>query len=360
MSQYKYIKQPDFEKVREDFSVELQAAANGEHSRLLFLKTYLPQQPIITSGELQAIVIGGTNYESAVIAIHDGKSEITFREKGKLHSINTAEDLHIFLDTHLTHKVAGIAINIGFPLNYFQGEKGQPDGTFIKATKEHQLHGLLGHKVGELVLDRYIRKHNAYTIVAVANDVACLAQGDGGVIIGTGYNLGLTGEDETGKYTVNLEGGNSGAFAFSEELEEIEKDTANKGSNQFEKLVSGRYLPLLFNILSKQHGTDSHIAKAEELAEIASQNNDAAGEIARELFDRSAKYIAAHIAGLYHFKDKPQVLNLNVEGSLFLYGYKYQKSLWEGLISHGITKENITFHTDPESSLKGALRLLFC
>ncbi len=350
---------PDFTKVSELFYNELQESAKGEKTQLLFVKTYLPQKPIITAGTIQVVVLGGTNYDFAVVEIREnGEKTILLREKGKLPTLNSAEAFTSLLDMHLTTKVDGIALNLGFPLSYFKGEKGQPDGTFIKAIKAHSLHGLLGHKIGEIVLDRYIRKHTAYATVSVANDAVCLAQDDAGLILGTGLNIGIKGEDENGVYVINLEAGNANAYETNQELESIDKQSVNPGIHRFEKLVSGYYLPLHFNLLAKKNAIEVRVTKAEELAELASTNSETAGELARELFDRSAKYVAAQIAGLYTFKDSPEKFVVTAEGSLFHYGYKYQKTLQQGLIELGISNESVTFHTMKDSSLYGALRLL--
>lgn len=354
-----FLHTPNYEHIAESFYHELQAASRGKMGSLHYVKTYEPSKPIITAGRIQAIVIGGTYLESAIFKVNkDKEPEMSSHEKSKLMPINSAENFYSLLDTHLTTNVDGIALNIGFPLAYFKGEKGQADGTFIKSTKEHALHGLLGHKVGEIVMDRYIRKHTSYAVVAVANDIACIAKGDGGIIVGTGYNLGICDKDEEGSFTVNLEAGNSSSYESTAELEEIDNASTNPGSNRFEKLVSGSYLPIHFNLLSRKYDIDKKVKRSEELSELATQNNDEAGVLARELFDRSAKYVAAQIAGLYRFKGKPERMDLSAEGSLYNYGYKYQKSLHHGLRAHGLTENGIQMHTIANGNLLGALQLL--
>lgn len=358
-SDYKFIKKPDFQKLAKVFTEELSAAEKGEKSQLHYIKTYRTKKPIFTSGKFQVVILGGTNYAFYLIEVDEkGEKHHLYQEKGKFPPINSADIFASIFDTHLLQQVDGIAVNLGFPLKYFAGEKGQPDGTFIKATKEHSLMGLLGHKAGEIVLDRYIRKFNSYTTVAVANDIACVTNNDAGLVVGTGYNMGVKGEDENGTYIANLEAGDSTAYESTAELDEIDQRSVNPGTNRFEKLVSGQYLPLHFNILASKEGIPLHISKSEELSEIAATDHDEAGEIARELFDRSAKYVAMHISGLYAFKDKPEHFAIDADGSLYAYGYKYQKNINHGLHEMDIPEHSITFHRTSENSLIGTLKLL--
>ncbi len=354
----KFVSKPDYQHISKKILDELQSLKNGDKSPFLGVKTYFPQKPIITSGTIQVVVLGGTNYDFAVVDIEEGQQPvISFREKGKLQPINSKEDFLKLLDTHLTTKVDAIALNVGFPLVSFQAEKGQPDGKFIKATKEHTLLGLLGHKVSEFVLEKYIPKHNSYAVVAAANDIVCLTETDAGVVIGTGFNMGIKGKDEQGTYVLNLEAGNSASIEANEELEEIDKNSKHYGHNRFEKMMSGYYLPQHFNLLAQKHNLNEKIKKAEEMAELAATNDDKAGELARELFARSAGYAASQIAALYEFQGKPEKLTISAEGSLFMYGYKYQKTLKQELLELGIPANVITFHTNEESSIHGALRL---
>ena len=64
------------------------------------------------------------------------------------------------------------------------------------------------------------------------------------------------------------------------------------------------------------------------------------------------------IAGLYEFMDKPEIMELITEGSLFWKGYRYQETVQAGLEALGIVQNTILFKEFTESSLKGALGLL--
>lgn len=329
------VSHPDYLHIAELFYNELKYAEAGNRGALLYMKTYIPSAPMLSKGLIQTVTIGGTYYEFALVQIEKGgKNEIISHEKGKLLPLNSADDLSTLLDTHLNTQVDAITANIGFPLAYIRGEKGQPDGTFIKATKEHKLLGLLGHKVGEFILDRYIRKYNTYTVVTVANDVVCITKSDAGIVLGTGSNMGIRGTDENGLFIANLESGNSKAYEPTQELESIDAESTNPETNTFEKLISGHYLPLHFNALANKAGLNKHISASEELSELASEDTGLAGEIARELFTRSSKYTAAHLAGIYKFKGNPKTFTVSAEGSLYHYGYKYKKTMEQYL--HGL------------------------
>lgn len=62
-----------FSQIKDAFLNELTLASEKKPSSISYLKHTLPQTPIIQSGLIQAIVIGGTNYLSKTAAIHDGK-----------------------------------------------------------------------------------------------------------------------------------------------------------------------------------------------------------------------------------------------------------------------------------------------
>ncbi len=353
-----FFKIPNYEEVAKKICRELDTAAKGEKSPLSFHKIYLLKKPLITNGIVQAIVIGGTNFEFATVKVKEGKREILKIKKGKLAPLNSIHVFNELIDKNIETELDGIAVNFGFPLSYIRGQQDLPDAKIIMGVKEHSFHGLIGHQAGPLVQKVYEKKTGKRIPVAVANDGICLTLDDASLIVGTGLGMGIRGTDKNGPFIAAPEPGDSEAFETTEELEEIDRKSANRGIHRFEKMVSGKYLPVHFNLLSKKHGISYKINTAEELSAFAAKKRGVEGELARAIIDRSARYVAALLAGVYEFSGSPKKYAITIEGSLLLHGFKYKESLQEELINIGVKEGTITLRTLQDSSVLGAVSLL--
>ena len=65
----------DYKKIKQNFFEELKAASQSKQASISFFKHTLPEEPLITNGIVQGIVIGGTNYIVATEEIENGRTK---------------------------------------------------------------------------------------------------------------------------------------------------------------------------------------------------------------------------------------------------------------------------------------------
>ena len=355
----------DYQQVKDNFLLDLTAALNNKKSSLSYIKNYLSPKPLVQKGIVQAIVIGGTNYISALVRVlPNGKSKAITIKKGKLPVFKSGETFVSFINTILFEQAEAIGLNFAFPLNPLIGPNNELDGILLYGTKEHAFKGLIGQSIGSAVRKVYFEKYQKQILVTVANDSICLTLAgngteDGGMILGTGFNMSLKSIDNGKSFVANLEAGNFNDFKSSSVLEIIDKRSEHPGRKMFEKTISGKYLVTYFNEESKSLKLNfTPLNTTEDLSRLAETDTNSQGELARSILERSAFFIAAALAGVYEFRKRPARLELVTEGSLFWKGYKYKENVEKQLLKLGVPKNTIKFKFVEDSSLKGAIGLL--
>lgn len=305
----KLLTSPDYTAIRDNFTKELQLASTGKQSSISYLRHYIPHKPLILSGLMQGIVIGGTHYEIITQNLYpDGKIKTLRKKRGRTPILKDCNVLSKFLQEHIHPDALAIGLSMAFPLKPLVGTHGEMDGIVEYGTKEHALKGLKGKPLGSWIKKKFKRD----IPVAVANDVICLtllSKGHevGGFIAATGINMGMK---ENNKTAVNLESGNFNGFEADAILEKIDTMSLNRGKNRFEKEAAGKYLPFQFNAMAEYlnlKGLIPEVLKTEELSEMAeSSKTGVANELAREILEHSASLVASQIAGLYEFRGRPE------------------------------------------------------
>lgn len=354
----------DYEQIKQNFLSEIKAASKNEKSSLSFIKNVLSQKPLVSNGVVQAIVIGGTNYVSSVVKVENGKSKILKTQKGRLPVFKTGVSFSSFINEILNIDAQALGINFAFPLNPIVGPNNELDGILLKGTKEHTFSGLIGHCIGETVRKVYFEKFEKLIPITVANDSVCLTLAgtgseDGGVILGTGFNMSLKITDNGKKSIVNLEAGNFNCFKPTEAIKKIDALSEYPSKMLFEKSVSGRYLVDQFNIETKIKGLKlSPLKTSEDLSILAETNSNAGSKLAYSILEKSAFLIACALAGIYEFKRYPAKMEFITEGSLFWKGWKFEENVKKQLTQLGVPKNAIKFKFVEDSSLKGAIGLL--
>ncbi len=355
---------PNYEKIKSTFHLELVLASEGKPLSLSYLRHPLPERPLITEGKMQAIVIGGTNYEFSTVKIARNNQRFIHRKKPKGGPFDTVNALFGFIQARLEPDMDAIGINIAFPLEPAMGAHGELDGKLIQGTKKHALAGANGIEVGQRVNAMYQVKFHKDIPVTVANDTICLALAgngdeDGGVIIGTGFNMSLREQQGMEKVYVNLESGNFDYFRADTILEKIDKASENPGNNRFEKMLSGPYLPLHFNLIASQRKLlVPRTTSSKRLTDWAINSETDAGTLAQALFERSASLVASQIAGLYEFRGRPETMTLIGEGSLFREGWCYEENIQHRLDLLNVPKGAIHFKEIQDSTIQGTIGLL--
>jgi hexokinase len=359
------IQTPDYQQIRQNFLRELTLASLGKPSSISFLKNRIPRHSLLSRGIVQGIVIGGTNYIFTTEEIKpDGARKVIKRKTGVLPEFDTKETFISFFSEYIDPAIDAIGINFGFPLAATTGSEGELDGLPLRGTKEHSFTGLLNKPLGQLVKKLYREKYHKTPLVSVANDTVCLTLSgvgseNGAFVAGTGFNICLAIKNKQ-KMLVNLESGNFDKFTPSKILQKIDAESETPGGQLLEKTISGKYLALYFNEKIKEFKLAREpIQTSQELSELSHINHtDVAGDLARAIISRSAFLVAATIAALYEFSNKPETFTLIGEGSLLWNGWQYHENIQKQLIKLGVPENTIKIKHIPDSSIKGAIGLV--
>lgn len=336
----------DYKKIQKNFLTELIHASKNESSSISYYHHIFPKKPLVSTGLVQAFVIGGTNFDISMARISKNgeiKEIQKERKQGKIPTFHDAKTFLSFIKKNINPKINAMSLNFAYPLQPILGKFGEVDSILHIGTKEHMFKELVGKAVGEA-----IRMYTKLPIpIFVVNDTVCL--GINGLVVGTGFNFSLQG--------TNLEAGNFNTFPSVPELDALDKASANPGGHRFEKFISGTYLPHHFNFLAKQQKLAiDHVKNGEELSDLAENDFGAAGDLARMLLERSASLVACALAAAYTFVNKKS-LTFTTEGSLFWKGFKFEENVKKQLENLGVPKGAIRFKKVEDSSMQGAINL---
>ena len=174
-----------------------------------------------------------------------------------------------------------------------------------------------------------------------------------GLIVGTGTNMAAffpseyipkirNMKDWSGETPVNLESANflsSGSTAFDDEVD-VKSD--NKGYQRFEKAISGMYLGRVFMAAFPNEKFKEELSAVDlsRMINNPDQYKKEFVEVAWQIYERSAKLVAASIAGLVKnlktanpATKKVQVL---AEGSLFWSKIRTKKSSYAEMVDQQV------------------------
>jgi hexokinase len=198
---------------------------------------------------------------------------------------------------------------IGKPLKDFLNESGEVEFTAIKVINDTVASLFAG--LSDSSFDAYI-----------------------GLIVGTGTNMAtFIHSDQIGKLDkelnwqgltpINLESGNYKPLHLTAIDDQVDAASGTKDAQRFEKSVSGMYLGKIFTALFPEDGFDEKFdSKAlTDLINKPGKNKKRHVREARRIYKRSAKLVAASLAGLVlvMVSHDPAIkkICLTAEGSLF-------------------------------------------
>jgi hexokinase len=251
----------------------------------------------------------------------------------------------IYLDTQ-SKALASLKFNKQCPLGYcfsYPAESTRDgDARLIKWTKEINVPGVEGEKVGDMLL-KHLKQNNkrikCSRVVVINDTVASLIAGlvrpevDAyiGLIVGTGTNMATFIDADRipkldnyiikGMLPINLESGNFNPAYLTQWDEMVDKASQDIGEHRFEKAVSGAYLGDVFKAVYPESNFNSKTG-AQGIAELLSKSerHDEYSFTASQIYDRSAKLVAASLAGLIKLlnsKKAVKTVRIVAEGSLF-------------------------------------------
>ena len=322
----------------------------NDNTEVKSIPTYI--HPLSCGAEGQAVVLdwGGTNYRAAVISFAGGIANITPKKAGgtELSATTTKgfsiDDLLIKQSEFVDQIDLPEKAPIGYCFSYPAECLPNGDAELIKWTKGLDIKGMLGNPVGKPLLDQLNKTGKAeFTGIKVINDtVASLFAGltdpdfDAyiGLIVGTGTNMAAFVNAERipkinpdlnwqGLTPVNLESGNFNPPHLTKYDDLVDEKSDNKGAQRFEKAVSGMYIGQILREVFPEDGFDDQ-TDGKALTDIinnADQHKKKHVKVAKAIYKRSAKLVAASLAGLIdllatHDKSIRKV-RITAEGSLF-------------------------------------------
>ncbi len=354
------------------------------------IPTYIPVQKGPQNGRALVIDFGGTNVRAAVVSLNNGDLIL---EKGPAKmAIPIERGVPLARDKFL-QSISDLVVSIhppqdlplGYCFSYPIDSLTDGDARLIKWTKEVFVNDTIGEKVGQLLLDALASHVSPVrcTKVAVLNDtVASLLAGltalqaDGyiGLIVGTGNNMAVLMDgkqikklpqelDWDGLLPINLESGNFTPPHLTTFDDWLDQRSEFPNHSRLEKAVSGVYLAKLLKLAYPASDVDVSIGSKAvvEKAYAANPSDQEEQDVARQILTRSAKLVAASLAGLISVLNDAHVQRhvcIAAEGGLFWGDPNYKQTthntLGTLLGELGISDVTVDFFSLPNANLLGS------
>jgi len=322
------------------------------------IPTYITPSKNIANGKVLALDWGGTNFRAAIVEFEGGKIKILEIVKDEI-SAKTLKEQNIKTQESLFAAMAKVisgletldksVTSIGYCFSYPAQCQKNGDAVLLEWAKNIYIEEMLKKTVGRPLL-QYLNKHlktNFKKIKVINDTVACLFAGldkpnyDNyiGLIVGTGTNMAaLMHRNKIGKLNdkknadfipVNLESGNFNPQYLLEIDDLVDSRTKNKGVHRFEKAISGLYLCEIFKIMFKNEKFKADFNGKDLSKYISDKDNSDHCLVATWIAQRSAKLVAASIAGLVQVlvrhNPKTKKIGLAADGAVFWETPGYEK-----------------------------------
>jgi len=372
-----YLKKDNMENIFDLTTEQLKEIANSLQAKIeeglkkdgmeiSNIPTHISPKQDITDGKVLTLDWGGTNFRAAIIEFRKGKPYILEVKKKPLSAKETAgfkqQDLFNEMASliceleYLDNKVS----QIGYCFSYPAASRLNGDAILLRWTKGIDIPDMINKPVGEPLmahLNNYKNIHTTFTNIKVINDtVACLFAGLSdagydtymGLIVGTGTNMAALmpldkieklNSKEEGVIPVNLESGNFKPPHLTIVDRMVDAMSNNQHCQLFEKAISGGYLGEIFKTLF----FDQRIKYDFDGSDIAKMLNDPVGKpdsqviAAQWIYDRSAKLVAASLAGLVQVlvAQSPSIrkICLAADGSVFWGRDKHNETYYKDLVA---------------------------
>lgn len=349
--------------IGQSFADSIARSDHGEKTSLAFIPSPIATESLAKVGEtFQVMCFGGSVFETALCLRTKSGYEILQYKHDKLPTLASRETIcNIFLK-ELEPGVSAVGVNFAYAIAA-EMRDGRLDGRLLYGSKEHIFHGMVGKLVGEEFEKEVLAQKKRNVMVTVANDTVCLVLAGlsrgatAGGIVGTGMNFGLLEKSASATRVINLEAAGFNEFPQTETGKIVDANSVSPGVAVFEKEVAGAYLYLHYNVLAPSMNlAQAQISSSLDMSILARQNS-AETELVLNLFRRSARLVAAQIAGIYWFYNTPR-LTLIMEGSMFWKAPGYKNSVNEALVDMGIAEDAILFVEVSRSAINGAAQLV--
>ena len=329
---------------------KVETGLNIKDTEVQCIPTYITPNTEL-KGKALVLDLGGTNYRIATVDFSGGKPAIRPDNgwKKDLSVMKTPGYTKDELFKEMGDMVSDIdhqdkAIPIGYCFSYPAESLPDGDAKLLRWTKGVDIKEMIGQPVGKPLMDYFnsLDKTKFSKIKVINDTVASLFAGltDGsydayiGLIVGTGTNMATFIDAERikkidsslnlkGKIPINLESGNFFPPHLTLIDDKVDAMSINKGSQRFEKAVSGMYLGELLKYMFPCDTFEENF-DARKLTSMMSYpdiHKNKYVRAARQIYKRSAKLVAASLAGLIlvllSHDSSIKKICLTAEGSLF-------------------------------------------
>lgn len=337
-------------EIVQSFQQKFEKGLQEEGTELENIPTYIAPNTTISSGKALVLDLGGTNYRAAIVDFDNGTATIHPEDgwKKKLDKMRDDDYSETELYKEMADLISEIDHNqelpIGYCFSYAADSLLNGDAKLLYWTKGVKIQEMIGKPVGQPLMD-YLNERNIakFTSIKVINDtVASLFAGllnpgyDAyiGLIVGTGTNMATFVPKEVikklnpeyqgeGLIPINLESGNFDPPFLTSVDDMVDQDSDSVGRQRFEKAVSGLYLGEIFKTVFPEEflKKDFNARDLNEMVNHPELYKDEYAQVACNILDRSAKLVAASLAGLVlqliKYNPSLRKVCLTAEGSLF-------------------------------------------
>ncbi len=333
-----------------DLQQKVENGLNNDSTEIQCIPTYIKPKTLGVEGQATVLDLGGTNYRASVVSFKDGETTIypcdgwskdlsVMKTKGFTAKDLFAEQASFLKDLKMPEKSP-----IGYCFSYPAECLPDGDAKLLRWTKGVDIPEMINQPIGKPLKEFLNTQSEAeFTAVKVINDtVASLFAGLSdssydayiGLIVGTGTNMAtFIHSDQIGKLDkelnwtgltpINLESGNYRPLHLTDIDNQVDVASGTQNAQRFEKAVSGMYLGKIFTTLFPEDGFDEKFdAKSmTDMINKPDKNKKKHVRAARRIYKRSAKLVAASLAGLVAVmvSHNPEIKRvcLTAEGSLF-------------------------------------------
>ena len=349
--------------IANDLRKKIETGLQQDDTEIKCLPTYIHPNKEGISGTATVFDLGGTNFRAAVVSVGEetvieGLAEKDITEM-KTEGF-TQEDLFASQSQIINQLDLPADSPIGYCFSYAAKSLTNGDAELLHWTKGVNIPGMIGNPIGVPLVD-YLNRNsgsNFYKIAVVNDTITSLFAGlknpgyDAyiGLIVGTGTNMAAFFPSEyipkikdlkgwSGETPVNLESGNFNPPHLTAFDETVDALSDNKGFQRFEKAISGMYLGQVFRAAFPNDAIDENMdgARLSRMMNNPETSKPEHVEVAFQIYERSAKLVAASIAGLvmnlnsaYPSLKKIQVL---AEGSLFWSDVKTNNARYVNIVN---------------------------
>lgn len=352
--------------IADELQKRINEGLDADSREIACIPTYIANEESIADEKVLVLDWGGTNFRAAIMEFRGGQANVLEIVKGPLSAKETKgfnqEKLHAKMAEYIMQlkTLDETVTKIGYCFSYPAASRLNGDAILLRWTKGIDIPDMIDKPVGELLMT-YLNNHReigtTFTEIKVVNDtVACLFAGltertpEGkaydsyiGLIVGTGTNMAammpmnritkLKSQKED-VIPVNLESGNFNPPHLTQIDNLVDAMSNNKGSQRFEKGVSGGYLGEVFKTVFINEKVKYNF-DGEDLSNAINGKYNAGDKARKEFTDapqewidvatwlnnRSAHLVAASLTGLTQvlIEQNPDIKNiyLAADGTVF-------------------------------------------